>query len=346
MHTSKSRVMAAVNHTVADRTPITFDAQPELYVALHERYGTGGNKQALFDHLKVDTWFIGGKRPPEAGGSLWGYQTREVDYGAGKYPELCYSPLAGKDELTDIDAHPWPDGSALTFDHVPQEAAAEAKRAIIGHSTWGAFFLATYIRGMENLMLDFGLRPAYAEKLIGTIAERCLLLLDQLLANSQGVDLVYIADDYCSQQGPLFSPADFKRLVVPYLRQTADRVHAAGKKLLLHCCGAVRPLLPMIIEAGVDVLEPLQIRAEGMEPMALKRDFGRDICFYGGIDLQQVMPGPRQGVIDEVRRMIDIMGADSGYIIGPGHTYLQVDTPLENIDAMYQTAANYCPHST
>ena len=276
---------------------------------------------------------------------MWGYKTREVDYGGGKYPELCFSPLAGKDEIADIDAHPWPDAKALDFTHVPAEAAANAHRAIIGHSTWGAFFIATYVRGMENLMLDFALRPDYAERLIRTIADSCLLLLDKLLANSQGVDVIYVADDYCSQLGPLFSPRDFKKLVVPYLSQIADRTHAAGKKLLLHCCGSVRALLPMIIEAGVDVVEPLQIRAEGMEPAALKRDFGRDICFYGGIDLQQVMPGPRQGVIDEVRRMIDIMGVDGGYILGPGHTYLQVDTPLENIEAMYETAATYRPHN-
>jgi uroporphyrinogen decarboxylase len=137
----------------------------------------------------------------------------------------------------------------------------------------------------------------------------------------------------------MFSPNAFRQFVMPYLTKVAQKIHAHNKKFLLHVCGAVRPLLPLIIEAGVDMLEPIQIRAEGMEPAGLKRDFGRHICFYGGVDLQQVLcRGTPQTVADEVRRLIDILGEDGGYILGPGHTYIQVDAPIENILAMYETA--------
>jgi len=99
-------------------------------------------------------------------------------------------------------------------------------------------------------------------------------------------------------------------------------------------------LLPMIIEAGVDMLEPIQIRAEGMEPAGLKRDFGKDLCFYGGVDLQEILSrGTPQQVRDEVARLINILGQDGGYVLGPGHTYIQVDTPIENILSMYEAAA-------
>jgi len=346
MSTSKQRVSSAVNHRAPDRTPLTFDAQPEVYDALYKHLGLE-TKEQLFDRLHVDTWIVGPQRPApppdaqgqERGGSIWGYRTRMVRYEGGEYPELVYSPLAGKDDLADIRRHRWPAADALDFSRVADEIAAHRDRAIIGVFTWGAYFVATYLRGTENLMLDFGLRRQYAETLINTIAERSLALLDRLLeAGGQGLDIVYMADDYCSQLAPMFSPADFRQFVMPYLAQVAARVHAAGKKFLLHCCGAVRPLMPMLIEAGVDMLEPIQTRAAGMDPAGLKRDFGRHICFYGGVDLQETLRGPRQGVVDEVRRLIDLLGQGGGYILGPGHTYIQVDAPLENILAMYDAA--------
>ena len=151
-----------------------------------------------------------------------------------------------------------------------------------------------------------------------------------------------MADDYCSKDGPLFCPEDFQEFVVPYLSKLVDIVHKHNKKFLLHVCGAVRPLLPMIIDAGVDLLEPLQINAAGMEPGSLKRDFGKDMCFYGGVDLQNLLnKGTPQQVSDEVKRLIDILGKDGGYIIGPGHTYIQVDCPLKNIITMYDTGYSY-----
>jgi uroporphyrinogen decarboxylase len=92
------------------------------------------------------------------------------------------------------------------------------------------------------------------------------------------------------------------------------------------------------------MLEPVQIRAEGMDPVGLKKDFGNHICFYGGVDLQEVLcKGTPQRVADEVRRLIDILGKDGGYILGPGHTYIQIDAPIENIMTMYETAFNYRP---
>jgi uroporphyrinogen decarboxylase len=163
-----------------------------------------------------------------------------------------------------------------------------------------------------------------------------------LQSYGEGIDIVYMADDYCSQDAPLFSPEDFKELIVPYLTKLVAITHKYNKKFLLHVCGAVRPLLPMIINTGVDMLEPIQIRASGMDPAGLKRDFGKDICFYGGVDLQQIMcNGTPQQVSDEVKRLIDILGDNGGYILGPGHTYIQTDSPLENILSMYETAFFY-----
>lgn len=352
MFTSKQRVLEAVKHKQTDRVPITFDAEKEVYDLLYKYFRTN-SKEQLFNHLNVDTWMILPRNfiyPEEENQkqektSIWGYRTRVTSYGAGTYDELIYSPLTGKDNLADIKKHPWPADNLLDFSHFPVEAAAHNDRAIIGVFTWGAYFIATQVRGLENLMMDFILRKSYADHLINTIAEKCMIYLDTMLENyAEGVDIVYMADDYCSQWGPMFSPEDFRKYVMPYLTKIVDKVHQHDKKFLLHVCGSVRALLPMIIDAGVDILEPIQTRASGMEPQGLKRDFGSDLCFYGGMDLQQILcQGTPQEVEDEARHLIDVLGKDGGYIFGPGHTYIQIDAPLENILTMYRTAFEYRP---
>ncbi len=350
MVTSKQRVLAAVEHRTTDRCPITFDAQPEVYQTLHEHFGTTTRRE-LFDKLNCDTWMtlpVGYTYPPEQEKlerqtTTWGYGTVTTEYSGGKYQELCESPLAGKDELSDIDNYPWPTLASLDFSPFTTEAADSADRAVIGAVCWGSYFQATFLRGMDNLMMDLALNLPYARRLIEKITEVGLVWLDELLTNhADGIDLVYMADDTCSQRGPMFSPDLFAELVVPYMKLYVDRVHKAGKKFFLHTCGSVRKFLPMIIECGVDMLEPLQIRAEGMDPAGLKRDFGKDICFYGGLDLQRILcKGTTQVVADEVKRLIDILGDGGGYVFGPGHTYIQPDAPLENILTMYETAATY-----
>ena len=348
---AKQRVLAAIERQPTDRTPITFDAEKEVYDALHAHLGVA-SKEALFDRLHVDTWMIlpgnfmypAEEETRQLKRSIWGYETRVTEYSGGTYDEVCLNPLAGKDEISDIRAHAWPAPDLLDFSHFPEEARQHADRAVIGVFTWGPYFVASFVRGLEDLMIDFALRRDYAEHLIKTITEKCAAALHTMLeSHGDGIDIVYMADDYCSQQGPLFSPSDFQEYVVPYLTEFVELVHRHNKKFLLHCCGAVRPLLPMIVDAGVDMLEPIQIRAEGMEPEGLKRDFGQDLCFYGGVDLQRILcRGTPQQVADEVKRLIDVLGKDGGYVIGPGHTYIQIDAPLENIMAMYDTA-HACP---
>lgn len=350
MIASKQRVMAAINHQVTDRVPITFDAEKEVYDALF-KYLNINSKKSLFDRLNVDTWmilpgnFIYPLEEEEKieKTTIWGYKTRTTAYSGGTYEELCYSPLAGKNEIQDIKDYKWPSADILDFSYFPQEAREHSDRAIIGVFTWGAYFISSFVRGMEDLMIDFAIRKSYAEYLIKTISERMFNFLEMMLDSfGDGLDIVFMADDYCSQQGPLFSPSTFNEFVMPYLRRVVEIVHKHNKKFLLHCCGAVRPLLPMIIDAGVDMLEPIQIRAEGMDPEGLKKDFGKYLCFYGGVDLQQILcNGTRQQVSEEVKRLIDILGKDGGYIIGPGHTYIQIDAPLINIITMYETAVTY-----
>jgi len=154
------------------------------------------------------------------------------------------------------------------------------------------------------------------------------------------IDIYYIADDFCMQEAPMMPPSVFEQFFIPYIQEIADIVHEHDCKFLFHCCGAVRPLLPMMIKAGVDMLEPIQTRATGMEVTGLKKDFGNDLCFYGSVDLQNVLvQGTEDDVKNEVVRNLNALGKNGGFILGPGHTYIQPDAPLENILTMYTAAA-------
>ncbi|MBD3288083.1 hypothetical protein GF337_04710, partial [candidate division KSB1 bacterium] len=211
---SKERVLKAVNHKIADRTPITFDAEKEVYDMLYEKLNVQ-SRQALFDALNIDTWMVLPKNfiYPESEQdkpvkkSIWGWQAKVEEYTGGTYDELFDSPLAESTDFADIKTYPFPAEDALDFSHYPADIKAHKDRAILGVFTWGAYFLATHIRGMESLMMDFAMNHKYLDHLINSIAERSLHFLDIMLNSyGDGIDIVFMADDYCSQQGPLFSP--------------------------------------------------------------------------------------------------------------------------------------------
>jgi uroporphyrinogen decarboxylase len=347
----RERVLTAVNHREPDRVPITFDAQPEVYELLYGHFGIG-TRAELWNALRVDTWLEGpailDPRQRNLGDGVsqnrWGYRTRLQPYSVGEktgfYEEIVYHPLAGIETVAEVEKHDWPDPRLLDFTLFNDLRRTQPDRAIIAHITHGSYFNATFLRGMEQFLVDLVLNEDLAEALIERASRYLFESLDRLLEQApDGFDIFYLADDYCMASGPLFSPDLFRRLIKPYLRRIADTLHGHGKKFLLHVCGSVRLLLPEIIDSGVDMLEPIQRRAAGMDLQGLKRDFGRDICFYGSVDLLETLnKGTPEDVREEVRRNMRILGQGGGLIIGPGHTYIQIDSPLENILAMYETA--------
>jgi uroporphyrinogen decarboxylase len=144
--------------------------------------------------------------------------------------------------------------------------------------------------------------------------------------------------DLGTQRGLFFSPEMFRTFIKPRLQKLIDMTHRHGVKFLFHSCGAIRPLIEDLIEIGVDILDPLQAAAAGMEPQALKDAYGGDICLQGGICTQYLLPrSTPEEVRKEVRRRVEILGAGGGYILAPCHV-LQTDVPTENILAMCEAA--------
>ena len=158
------------------------------------------------------------------------------------------------------------------------------------------------------------------------------------------VDVVTYADDYGTQQSQLISPAMFRKQLKPRVRVLFERIKqlAPHTKQFFHSCGNVRPLIPDYIEIGTEILNPVHIRAAGMDPVALKRDFGRDVVFWGGgIDTQGVLPhGTPQDVKDDVRRNIEALAPGGGFVFNTVHN-IQADVPPENVIAMLEALAEY-----
>jgi uroporphyrinogen decarboxylase len=204
----------------------------------------------------------------------------------------------------------------------------------------GIFEMSQRVRGMENILMDMASNEALAGAFFDKMVELKLAFWEMALPRLRDVvDVVSEADDYGTQVSQLTSPRMFRKLIKPRLATLFARIHqlAPNAKLFFHSCGNVRPLLPDFIEIGVDILNPIHITAAGMEPRALKRDFGKDIVFWGGgVDTQDVLPhGTPQQVKDDVRRNIDALAPGGGFVFNTVHN-IQADVPPGNVVAMWE----------
>lgn len=263
----------------------------------------------------------------------------------GLYFSMVRSPLsAAGTTAVDVRSYAWPN----TAD--PQRIAGLRERALeyraqgqavmIKGVLAGIFEMAQRVRGMENLLMDMASDEALAGAFLDKMVELKLAFWEMALPQlADVVDVVSEADDYGTQVSQLISPRMFRRLIKPRQAALFKRIKqlAPQSKLFFHSCGNVRPLLPDFIEIGVDILNPVHVRATGMEPVALKRDFGKDIVFWGGgVDTQGVLPtGTPQEVKDDVRRNVDALAPGGGYVFNTVHN-IQADVPPQNIVAMWE----------
>ncbi len=194
---------------------------------------------------------------------------------------------------------------------------------------------ATFMRGMEEILLDLALHRPFVRALLRELADGILRTMEILFASFQ-FDAIMISDDYGIQRSLVMSPADWRELIKPLLREIYGFARSHGRTTFHHTCGHVTPIVPDLIEVGLDILHPIQ--PETMDILALKREFGRDITFCGGLGTQELLPrGTPDQVRAEVRRLKETMGKGGGYILEPGIT-LQADVPLANMVAMVEEA--------
>ena len=193
------------------------------------------------------------------------------------------------------------------------------------------------VRGWEGMFIDMVERPEWVHFLARTFTDFYKEDYTRAAEATRGrIDLYLLISDLGSQAGPLISVSMFRQFVAPYIQEMTDCIHSLGGKVLYHSCGMIRPFIPDLIEAGIDVLDPIQPIGPSMAPESLKAEFGDRLCFHGGIDVQHLLVrGTPEEIQAEVRRYCTGLGHNGGYILGPTHLF-QPDIPPENILAVYQ----------
>lgn len=306
------------------------------------------------ERFDVDTWMAMPRNPDGWGVVIHEGGAAEDEWGnVWHRPEdadtyfVKRAPFAEEATIEALDKHCWPDGSdPARVEGLAEEVAALRQltdRAIILNVGYQFVTLSRFMRGFENWMMDLALNPGFVAGLMDRILEVQLIMASQVLtACGDNVDIIYIAEDLGMQSGPLFSPQLYRSLIKPRQKRLVDHLKkCSAAKIFYHSCGAVKTFIPDLIEIGIDILNPVQVSATGMDTAELKKMFGEDITFWGSIDTQQIMPfGTPRDVRDEVKRRIDALAPGGGFVLAAVHN-IRPDVPPENIIAMLEAAREY-----
>lgn len=199
-------------------------------------------------------------------------------------------------------------------------------------------------RGMENFLCDMAADPAGAERLFDRLMELHIEKLSKILPHiGPYVQILHLNDDYGSQNGPLISPEAYRNMIKPRQKKVNDYIKSkCDCKLLLHCCGGINELIPDLIDAGFDILNPVQTSCRNMEPEKLKKEYGRDVTFWGGgCDTRSVLSGATADEIEKhVRERLEIFSPGGGFVFTPVHN-IMANVPPENIVRMFETVLKY-----
>lgn len=265
----------------------------------------------------------------------------------------------------DMTAHPLSEVSDISevidyftrnpiISHVPEEMKTlaekylykEQKAIIVGRDSGGLLEMALWLRGFENFFMDLAINPSFAAGLLDIILEiKCRYWEKALKLLGENAFIVSEADDLGTQHGLLISREMYQKLIKPRHKRLFDFIrNTAASKVYIHfhSCGAIKPLIPDLIEVGVDILNPVQVSARDMDTKELKRLYGKDITFWGGgIDTQHTLPyGTPEEVREETKRRIEDLAPGGGFIFSTVHC-VQAGVPPQNFMAMWETLQEY-----
>jgi uroporphyrinogen decarboxylase len=265
----------------------------------------------------------------------WNIVFQEWEYPYGIYIEIQSSPLVDA-EMEEIKKVKLPPLDLYDL-NAYREVLPKYKDFFVWMNLNGCFDIARFQRGSEQFFMDMAMEPKKAEILLEKSNEQTLRFFEKAITEVKGlVDGVYVGDDFGTQNGMVISPNMWRKYIKPKYIELISAVKRHNLKYCHHSCGGIRPIMPDLIEIGVDVLNPIQPLADGMDPEELGIEFGKDISFYGGIDEQRTLPnGTIEDVKNEVKNRINTLGKYNGYIVAPSHAF-QPDTPIENVIAVYE----------
>ncbi len=347
---ARERVLAVLNRKAPDRIPVDIWLVPELI----ERFKVNLNIDDELDiYRKLDIDKIAWIGIPYKGAvpedptehtevNHWGVKFKKVDAnGSAHYGEVAFNPLLELNSVEQLEDYPWPKPD--DFDYVT--AAAEAKKLAKEFVTLGPwislFEIYCQMRSLGEALMDTVAEPEFLHAALDQIAWSQGEMVRRFLEAAGGaIDMVFISDDIGSQTSLLMSPEAFDEFIFPRLKKWCGMIHSYGAKVFFHTDGAAEPLIPRLIEAGIDVLNPIQHVCPGMDCKEIKAKYGDRLIFHGGVENQKILPfGTPDEVAAETRKCIDELGP-VGYLPCSCH-FAQADTPIENVMALIKTVQQY-----
>jgi uroporphyrinogen decarboxylase len=339
--TPKERWLAVLSGGTPDRIPMDYWATPEATEKLMAHLGCASWTEAVEKlHLDIPNGvapaYVGPAHAPNF--DMYGCRFRDVDYGTGVYSECIYHPLAQYSTVEEIeDAYTWPTADWFDYSVIPGQICGREAYPVKGGGS-EPFLVYTRLRGQEQAYTDLILCPELVhyclDKLFDFCYENTVRIYEQIPGQ---VTFSYVAEDLGAQENLLFSPASIGEFLLPRMERMINLAHEAGVYAFCHSDGAIRRIIPDLIGIGIDVLNPIQWRCEGMEREGIKRDFGKQVTLHGGVDNQQTLAfGDKDDVRQEVMYNIEVLGAGGRYILAPCHN-IQAVSPPENVVAMYET---------
>ena len=378
--TSRQRLLAALEHRVPDRIPIDLGGNQTgihklAYQALLAHWGLrepieimdavqqlARPSETVLERFHVDTRYIaagaasdyqGGIVARTRDGRLWHDLTDEfgvtwsIPDDHPYYMDISHHPLAAA-TLADLDAYPFPKGDDPgRFAGLRQRAELLRRQtpyAVVSGISGVVYEICWYLRGLEQWFMDMLTQPEFCEALLDRTLRFWMdwfrAFLDEV---GDLVDVIMIGDDLAGQKGPLFRPDFYRRVVRPRQRKMVQYIRSRTlAKIWYHTCGACAGYIPDLLENGIDILNPVQISASGMEPAALKARFGDRLVFWGGaIDAQHVLPTASPEVVrQQVRKNLEVWKPGGGYVFNNVHN-IQAGVPPQNIVALYEAAYEF-----
>ena len=348
-------MLLALSHKRTDRAPANYSAHQEVTDRLLARLGLRDHEE-LLQYLAVDfrrvtiDYGLPDAGPDDEGyrRNMWGLRWKPVDVGAASRgdpdrPEDRASttrtiiPFDEDTTVDDVKAHAWPHPGAVDYSGVAAQCDKYADAYATFGAPWSPFFHEVgWLLGQERFFIWMHTKPEVVAAIVdGFVSYEVEVTRRFLDACGGKLDIAYFGNDFGTQRGLVVSPAHYQRFFRRPLKSFYDAAHDYGCKVMQHSCGAVRDIIPWLIEDGVDILDPVQVRAQGMRLAGLVRDFGDRLSFHGAVDTQHTLPfGAPDEVRAQVRSYLDLTRERGGYILTGSQDFI-ADIPDDNILVMY-----------
>ncbi|MFH0965968.1 MAG: uroporphyrinogen decarboxylase family protein [Planctomycetota bacterium] len=343
--TSRERIEVLYRHEPTDRVGTTFkNDEPPVTDGL-KRLLAVTTREEVLERLGIDLRLEG---PPYTGPQLVARDGKGTPTHWGTISESYTAevprPLAHVERLSNLGGWRPPDPAWFDYEEAGRNAMRWKDHAVMLTGWEPLYCRLCDLFGMEKALMMLASEPELVDRVVGMIADYALERMRRLVAAAgKAANIVYFGDDFASDRGLMMGYPLWKRFFREPMRRIIRTIRDARLHAHVHTCGAMRELLSDYVDMGVESIEPCQFHLPGMEPASIKRDYGKHLVFYGGVDSQRVLPfGSPDDVRREVRRRIEVVGEGGGYVCASDHSLL-ADVPPKNVLAMYEEAGSYKP---